>query len=92
MPQLAIRLVRQQIASTVNLIINMARCKDGTRRIMYISEISGMEGEVVVMQDLVVYTEATSDRQGHYRWANGAPRNQLVTDAARTAGLMRGIR
>jgi pilus assembly protein CpaF len=92
MPQLPLRLVRQQIAGTVNLIINMARCKDGVRRVMYVSEISGMEGEVVIMQDLVVYTEATTDRQGHFRWANGAPRNQLVTDAARVSGMIRGIR
>jgi len=92
MPQLSIRLVRQQIASTVHLIINMARCKDGVRRVMYVSEVSGMEGEVVIMQDLIVYTEATTDRQGHYRWANGAPRHQLVTDAARNSGLLRGIR
>lgn len=90
MPQLAIRLVRTQIASTVNLIINMARCKDGTRRIMYVSEISGMEGEMIVMQDLVVYSEGPQG--GFYRWANGAPRNQLVTDAARSSGLMRGMR
>lgn len=92
MPQLAIRLVRQQIASTVNLIINMARCKDGMRRIMYVSEVSGMEGEVIVMQDLVVYSEATSDRQGHFRWANGSPRNPLIADAARASGLLRGMR
>jgi pilus assembly protein CpaF len=92
MPQLPLRLVRQQIASTVNLIINMARCKDGVRRVMYVSEISGMEGEVVIMQDLVVYTEATSDKKGHFRWANGAPRNQLVMDAARSSGMMRGMR
>ncbi len=92
MPQLPLRLVRQQIAGTVNLIINMARCKDGVRRIMHISEISGMEGEIVIMQDLILYTEATSNRQGHFRWANGAPRNQLVTDAARVSGMMRGIR
>src|SRR6202012_759153 len=62
MPQLPIRLVRQPIAASVNLIINMARCKDGVRRVMYVSEISGMEGEVVIMQDLVLYTEATTDR------------------------------
>lgn len=92
MPQLPLRLVRQQIASTVNLIINMARCKDGVRRIMHISEISGMEGEVIIMQDLVVYTEATSDHPGQFRWANNSPRNLLVTDAARMAGMMRAIR
>ncbi len=90
MPQLATRLVRQQIASTVNLIINMARCKDGVRRVMYVSEISGMEGEVIVMQDLVLFSEG-GPKQG-FRWANGSPRNQLVTDAARSSGMMQGIR
>ena len=92
MPQLSIRMVRQQIASTVHLIINMARCKDGNRRVMYVSEVSGIEGDVIVMQELVIYKEATTDRQGHFRWANGSPRNQMVTDAARVAGMMRGIR
>ncbi len=92
MPQLPLRLVRQQIAGTINIIINMARCKDGVRRVMYVSEISGMEGDTIVMQDLVTYTDATTDRQGHFRWANGVPRNPIVTDAARVSGMMRSIR
>jgi pilus assembly protein CpaF len=92
MPQLPIRLVRQQIAGTVNLIIHTSRCKDGVRRIMCVSEIAGMEGEVITMQDLIVYTEGTTDRQGYFRWANGAPRNQIVMDAARSSGMMRGMR
>ena len=92
MPQLPLRLVRQQIASTVNLIINMVRCKDGVRRIMQISEISGMEGDVVIMQDLIVFTDATAERPAYFRWANSAPRHPLVTDAARLAGMMRTIR
>lgn len=92
MPSLPLRLVRQQVASTVNLIINMARCKDGVRRIMHISEISGMEGEVVIMQDLVLFTESTAERPGYFRWTNSSPRNPLVTDAARLAGMMRTIR
>ena len=92
MPQLPLRLVRQQIASTVNLIINMARCKDGVRRITHISEIAGMEGEMIVMQDLLVFTDAAANGQSHFRWANAAPRHQLVTDAARAAGMMRAIR
>lgn len=91
MPQLPIRLVRQQIASTVHLIINMARCKDGVRRVMYASEISGMEGEVIIMQDLATYTVG-ADGKGHFRWSNGSPRHQLVTDAARESGMMRALR
>ncbi|MES2984856.1 MAG: CpaF family protein [Pseudomonadota bacterium] len=92
MPQLPIRLVRQQIASTVNLIINMARCKDGIRRVMFVSEVAGMEGEIIVMQDLVVYSDAAPGRPGGFRWATSSPRNQIVTDAARASGMMRIMR
>jgi pilus assembly protein CpaF len=46
------RAMRQQIASALNIIVHVARLSDGTRKIMRISEISGMEGEMVMMQDL----------------------------------------
>jgi pilus assembly protein CpaF len=46
------RAIRQQIASAVDMIIQVSRMRDGSRRITYITEITGMEGEVVTMQDL----------------------------------------
>jgi len=46
------RAMRQQIASALNIIVHVSRLSDGTRKIMRISEISGMEGEMVMMQDL----------------------------------------
>ena len=46
------RAIRQQIASAVDMIIQVSRMRDGSRRITYISEITGMEGEVITMQDL----------------------------------------
>jgi pilus assembly protein CpaF len=46
------RAMRQQIASAINLIVHVSRLSDGTRKVMRISEISGMEGEMVMMQDL----------------------------------------
>ncbi len=49
---LAPRAIRQQIASAVDMIIQVGRLRDGSRRVTYISEIIGMEGEVVAMQDL----------------------------------------
>lgn len=49
---LAPRAIRQQIASAVDMIIQISRMRDGSRRITYISEITGMEGEVITMQDL----------------------------------------
>ncbi len=46
------RAIRQQIASAVDMIIQVSRMRDGSRRITHISEITGMEGEVITMQDL----------------------------------------
>lgn len=90
MPQLPLRLVRQQIASSAHLIINTARCSDGQRRITHISEVAGMEGDTIIMQDLVVYVP--NQPQQPYRWVNVSPRHPLVTDAARLAGMMRPMR
>lgn len=49
---LAPRAIRQQIASAVDMIIQVGRLRDGSRRVTHISEVIGMEGEVVAMQDL----------------------------------------
>jgi pilus assembly protein CpaF len=49
------RAVREQIASAVNVIIQVQRLRDGSRKVTHISEITGMEGEVVTMQDLFVF-------------------------------------
>jgi len=49
---LAPRAIRQQIASAVDMIIQVGRLRDGSRRVTHISEIIGMEGDVVAMQDL----------------------------------------
>jgi pilus assembly protein CpaF len=47
--------IRQQIASAVHLFAQVARMSDGTRRVTNITEVTGMEGEVVTMQDLFVF-------------------------------------
>src|SRR5712671_726764 len=56
------RAMRQQIASAVNIIVHVSRLSDGSRKVMKISEISGMEGEMIMMQDLFefVRTETTT--------------------------------
>lgn len=51
--------VRAQIASAINVVVQIARLTDGTRRVVNISEITGMEGPVITMQDLFVF-----ERQG----------------------------
>ncbi len=52
---LNVRSVRQQIASAVDLIIQCSRLSDGTRKVTYITECIGMEGEVVTAQDIFVF-------------------------------------
>jgi len=51
--------MRQQIASAVNVIVQVSRLGDGTRKLMQVSEIVGMEGDVITMQDIFVF-----ERQG----------------------------
>jgi Flp pilus assembly CpaF family ATPase/MinD-like ATPase involved in chromosome partitioning or flagellar assembly len=54
---LPVRAIREQIASAVDLIIQTARLRDGSRKIISISEIVGMEGDVVTMQEIVKYAQ-----------------------------------
>jgi pilus assembly protein CpaF len=63
--------IRQQIASAINIVVQIARLSDGTRRVVSISEITGMEDAVVSMQELFVferhgYTESNKVR-GRFR-------------------------
>ncbi|MCC7008018.1 MAG: CpaF family protein [Acidobacteria bacterium] len=56
------RAIRQQIASAINLIVQVTRLSDGTRKISHVSEITGMEGEVITLQDIFLF-ERTGLRQ-----------------------------
>jgi len=49
------RAIREQVASAINVVIQLARLTDGTRKVINISEITGMEGNTVVMQDIFVF-------------------------------------
>ena len=54
---LPLRAIREQVASAVDLIVHQTRMKDGTRRIEYITEVQGMEGDIVVMQDVFLFEQ-----------------------------------
>jgi pilus assembly protein CpaF len=49
------RAVRQQVASAIQLVVQIARMSDGSRRVTQVSEITGMEGEVIAVQDIFVF-------------------------------------
>ena len=62
--RLSDRAMRQQIASAVDVVIQVARLTDGTRRITSISEITGMEGDTVTMQEIFQFERAGIDANG----------------------------
>ena len=55
---LPLRAIREQIASAVDLIVHQARMKDGSRRIVNITEVQGMESDVVVLQDVFLWSQS----------------------------------
>ncbi len=58
------RAMRQQIASAVNIIIHVSRMSDGSRKVLRISEISGMEGDTIMMQDLFEFVRTSTTTEG----------------------------
>ena len=61
---LPLRAVREQIASAFDVIVHLARLVDGTRRVTSVSEVQGMEGDIIVMQEIFEFKQA-SVREGH---------------------------
>jgi pilus assembly protein CpaF len=55
--ELPVRAIREQISSAVDLIVHQSRLKDGTRKIVNITEVQGMEGDTIVMQDVFVFEQ-----------------------------------
>ena len=61
---LPVRAIREQIASEIDLIVHQARLKDGSRKITHVTEITGMEGDVITMQDIFVFRQHGRDEKG----------------------------
>ncbi|MDW7675482.1 MAG: CpaF family protein [Bacillota bacterium] len=62
--ELPIRAIREQIASAVDLIIQQSRLRDGSRKITHITEVQGMEGDTIVLQDVFRYIQHGIDERG----------------------------
>ena len=62
--ELPVRAIREQVASAIDLIIQQSRIKDGSRKITYITEIQGMEGDTITTQDLFKYEHERMDENG----------------------------
>ncbi len=85
--------IREMVTSSVDVIIQAARLRDGSRRITHVTEVLGMEGDVVITQDLLVYDILGEDAQGklkgqHRSTGIGRPR---FWDKARVYGEERRL-
>jgi pilus assembly protein CpaF len=61
---LPIKIVRQQISSAIDLIVQQSRLKDGARKVTAITEVAGMEGDTVVMTDIFKFEQTGTDSEG----------------------------
>jgi pilus assembly protein CpaF len=66
--ELSARSIREQMASAIHLIVHQQRLKDGTRRFTHVTEVAGMEGDVVTLQDIFLFDfTAGVDEEGKFR-------------------------
>jgi len=84
--------VRAQIASAIDMIVQVSRMRDGMRRITHITEIVGMEGEVITTQDLFTYSYEGEDNQGRLLGQfNSSKLRPAFYDKAKYFGLERAL-
>ena len=67
MPNMADKSIRETIARALDLIVQQARMPDGSRRIMSVTEITGMEGSIITTQDIFVFEQTDVDQNGRVR-------------------------
>jgi pilus assembly protein CpaF len=64
---LPVRAIREQISSAVNIIIQQTRFSDGSRRITAISEVTGMETDIITLQDIFYFKQEGFDEKGRIK-------------------------
>ena len=66
--ELPVRAIREQVSSAINMIIHLSRLKDGSRKIVKITEVQGMEGEIITLQDIFQFDFAMGiDEKGRFK-------------------------
>ncbi|WP_350343107.1 CpaF family protein [Proteinivorax tanatarense] len=87
--ELPVRAIREQIASAIDIIVQQSRFRDGSRKIVAISEVTGMEGDIVTLQDIFVYKQEGYDASGKIR-GKFVPTGirPYVVDSLRENGVM----
>jgi pilus assembly protein CpaF len=66
--ELPVRAIREQVSSAINMIVHLNRLKDGSRKIVKITEVQGMEGEIITLQDIFQFDFAAGiDEKGRFK-------------------------
>jgi pilus assembly protein CpaF len=82
------RAIREQVASAIHVIVHVGRFSDGVRRVSKIAEVTGMEGDIITMQDIAVFTqqglEPDGRVRGHHQFTGIRPR---FYDRLKVAGI-----
>jgi pilus assembly protein CpaF len=55
--ELPLKAIREQVASAIDLVVHLERLRDGTRRVVQVAEVQGMEGDSIIMQDLFTFEQ-----------------------------------
>ncbi len=61
------RAIRQQVSNAIHAVVQIARLSDGSRKVLTVSEITGMDGDMIVMQDVFTFERSGIDESGHVR-------------------------
>jgi pilus assembly protein CpaF len=72
--ELPLKAIREQISSSIELVVHIERLRDGTRKVVQVSEVQGMEGDTIVMQDLFLFQQT-------------GIKNNLVVGSMKSTGL-----
>ncbi len=81
--ELPIRAIREQAASAIDLIVQQTRLKDGSRRLTYVTEVVGMEGDIITLQDIFTFDHSMGFDE------NGRTRGRLVSMGLRPRFLQK---
>jgi pilus assembly protein CpaF len=63
------RAIRQQVANAIHAVVQIARLSDGTRKVINVSEVTGMDSEMITLQDIFTFDRVGIDEAGHVRGA-----------------------
>ena len=76
--ELPLKAIREQVASSIELVVHLSRLRDGSRKVVQVSEVQGMEGETIVMQDM-------------YKFKQTAYVNEMIQGSQQATGIRPGF-